>query len=55
MSGWILFATGLMVSLMCLAGLVFTIVEVRRLGREAEERATALEVVEAVSVTRPSR
>ena len=39
MSGWILFVTGLMVSLMCLAGLFFTIVEVRRLGREADERA----------------
>ena len=39
MSVWILFVTGVMVSLMCLGGLVFTIVEVRRLGREAEERA----------------
>ena len=39
MSAWMLFAAGLTVSLMCLAGLVFTIVEVRRLGREADERA----------------
>ena len=39
MSAWMLFAAGLVVSLMCLAGLVFTIVEVRKLGREADERA----------------
>jgi hypothetical protein len=39
MSGWILFFIGLTVSSICLAGLVFTIVEVRRLGREADERA----------------
>ena len=39
MSGWILFFIGLPVSSICLAGLAFTVVELRRLGREADERA----------------
>ena len=39
MSGWILFFVGLIVSSICLAGLAFSVVEMRRLGREADERA----------------
>ena len=39
MSGWIVFFIGLTVSSICLAGLAFTVVEMRRLGRQADERA----------------
>ena len=34
-----IFLMGLLVSAMCVGGLVFTIIETRRLGHDADERA----------------